>query len=147
MGFGGRRIRQITQDTGCCIIVAKDVAPGEQVPIDIHAEKEEDSLEALRLITDCFEGIKEPTKAPEDSLSDADNVDAYDSEPDSDSDLDESSSVSSEPSSQRSRKRTTESSPLPSQKMQGQYLVPAELVCLSCDLPYALCGAPHRPCM
>ena len=65
MGHGGRRIRQISQDTNCCILVAKGVDAGLPVPVDVYAESEKDLSEALRLISDCFERLAEQDQESE----------------------------------------------------------------------------------
>lgn len=101
MGYGGLRIRQICEDTKCCINVGRNIPPGELIPVDIFAESHDGLTEAIRLVSKCFEG-------------DDDSVTAYDSSQSaSDSDA-EDSAIGTRPR----------------QNVKETYLVSAEMVCL-----------------
>ena len=118
MGYGGRRIRRISQDTGCCIVVGRKIPLGEPVPIDVYAEHQSELSEAVQLIAECFEDDK-------DGL-DTDEEDAHDSV-ESDSDAEDSSTVSSG-STLSQRKPAAEVKPRQHYSLKGTYVVSGDMV-------------------
>ena len=129
MGWGGRRIKQITRDTGCCIIVRRNRPPGESVPIDIYAEHQKELSEAVRLITECFEEDEDEQGLDSDIDTDTDEDDESASASASDSDVEDSSAVSSD-----SKKNTPSIVEKPRHRpgLNETYVVPSELVRFPC---------------
>ena len=115
MGYGGKRIRRISQDTGCCIVVGKNVPPGEAVPIDVYAERQSELSEAVKLITKCVEGGLE--------TDDEGNHDSSELE----SDAEDSSTLSSD-SALSQRKPAAEAKPRQHYGLKGTYVVSGDMV-------------------
>ena len=118
MGYGGRRIRRISQDTGCCIVVGRNVPPGAAVPIDVYAEHQSELSEAVKLIAECFED--------DEGGRETDEEDAHDSV-ESDSDAEDSSAMSTG-SALSQRKPAAEAKPRPHYDLKETYLVSADMV-------------------
>ena len=118
MGLGGRRIRRISQDTGCRIVVGKNVPPGETVPIDVYAEHQSELTEAIKLITKCFEDDEDGPETDEEGDHDS---------AESDSDAEDSSTVRSD-SALSQRKLAAEAKPRPHYGLKQTYSVSADMV-------------------
>lgn len=54
MGTKGNRIKQITYDTGCAIVVPKGRRAGEEVLIEVYSDNLVDLEEALRIVAEAF---------------------------------------------------------------------------------------------
>ena len=54
MGTKGNRIKQITYDTGCAIVVPKGRRAGEEVLIEVYSDNLVDLEEALRVVAEAF---------------------------------------------------------------------------------------------
>ena len=118
MGYGGRKIRRITQNTGCCIVVCKKVPPGEAVPIDVYAEHQSELSKAVKLIADCFED-------EEDGLESGEEADHDSAESDSDA---EDSSTATRDLALSQRKPAAEAKPRHHNNLKETYVVSADMV-------------------
>ena len=118
MGYGGRKIRRITQTTGCCIVVGKRVPPGEAVPVEVYAEHQSELSEAVKLISECFEDDEDGLET--DAEADHDPVK-------SDSDAEDSSTVSRD-SALSQRKPAAEARPRQRYNFKETYVVSADMV-------------------
>lgn len=132
MGWGGRRIKQITLDTGCCIIVRRIRPPGESVPIDIYAEHQKELSEAVRLITECFKEDEDEQGLDSDIDTDTDEDDESASASASDSDVEDSSAVSSDSALARPNTPSIVEKPRHRPGLKETYVVPSELVRFPC---------------
>ena len=129
MGWGGRRIRRISQDTGCCIVVGRNLPAGEPVPIDIFAEHPSELSEAVKLIAECFEEDEDGSESDEEDARDSAN---------SDSDAEDSSAVSSDSGQIKS---AADAKARQHYGLKETYVVSSEMVCNLWQLPFGGCGA------